>query len=70
MKKIIEHQDGTYSLTHLTFDELHYLASACQELINERRVREEKGKKLNDFSVESWKFADELGDMILDITTK
>lgn len=70
MKKIIEHQDGTYSLTHLTFDELHYLASACQELISERNAREEKGKNLNDFSVGSRNFADKLGDMILDITTK
>lgn len=70
MRKITEHQDKTYSLNHLTFDELEFLASACQELINERRAREGKGEKLNEYSQESRKFADKLGDMILDVTTK
>lgn len=68
--KITAHKDGTFSLNHLTFDELDYLASACQELVNERNSREEKGKELNEFSVESRKFADKLGDIILDVTLK
>ena len=70
MKKITEHQNGTYTLNNLTFDELQIICSACVDLINEVNERESEGKKLNDYSKKSRKFADELSDEITDIMTK
>lgn len=70
MKKITEHQNGTYSLNNLTFDELQYICSACIELTNERNKRAREGKTLNEFSQKSREFCDKLSDEITDVTTK
>ena len=70
MKKITAHQNGTFTLNNLTFAELQMLSSACVDLINEVNGREENGRKLNDYSKASRKFAEELSDEILDVTTK
>ena len=74
MKKILnitEHKDGTYSINHLTHEQMNALQSALVENwtslthLKERKQRE--GSDLNDVAAYYLTFADEASDQMSDL---
>ena len=65
--KITEHKDGTYTLNHLTREQMHAIQSA---LINNWLWLEEKqleGHDLSDVAAYNLTFADEASDQLSDL---
>ena len=74
MKKVLNitvHKDGTYTLNHLTFEQMHAIQSALIE--NTIRLGELQGQKwaegreLNPTAAFSLQFADDASDQLLDM---
>lgn len=74
MKKVLnitEHKDGTYTLSHLTFEQMAALRSALiQNFIRLRGLQVKKlaeGNELNPWAASSLKFADDASDQLIDM---
>ena len=74
MKKVLnitEHRDGTYSLNHLTFEQMHAIQSALiQNSISLVELLDKKwaeGHELNPMAAFSLQFADDASDQLLDM---
>ena len=74
MKKVLnitEHKDGTYTLSHLTFEQMHALQSALSQkaisLGNIQKEMQAEGHALNPMAAFSLQFADEASDQLLDM---
>ena len=74
MKKILnitEHKDGTYSLTHLTHEQMSALQSALiNNWVSLKELREKKqaeGHDLNEVAAYNLTFAYEASDQMLDL---
>ncbi len=68
---ITEHRDGTYTLNHLTFAQMHAIQNALiQNTISLGDLQGQKwaeGRELNPMAAYSLKFADEASDQLLDM---
>ena len=74
MKKVLnitEHKDGTYTLNHLTFEQMAAIQSALiQNTISLRGLQCQKwaeGHELNPMAALSLQFADDASDQLLDM---
>ena len=74
MKKVLnitEHRDGTYSLNHLTFEQMHAIQNALiQNTISLEDLQGQKwaeGRELNPMAAYSLQFADDASDQLLDM---
>ena len=74
MKKLLnitEHKDGTYSLNHLTHDQMAAIQSALiQNTISLGEVQGQKwaeGHELNPMAAFSLQFAEDASDQLLDM---
>ena len=74
MKKVLnitEHKDGTYTLNHLTFEQMHAIQSALiQNAIYLEDLQGQKwaeGHDLNPMAAFSLQFADDASDQLLDM---
>ena len=74
MKKVLnitEHRDGTYTLNHLTFEQLHAIQSALSQkavsLGNIQKEMQAEGHDLNPVAASSLQFADDASDQLLDM---
>ena len=74
MKKVMnitEHKDGTYTLNHLTFEQMHAIQSALSQkaisLGNIQKEMQADGHDLNPVAASSLKFADDASDQLLDL---
>ena len=69
--KITEHKDGTYTLNHLTFEQMHAIQNALiQNAISLGDIRKQKqadGHELNPWAASSLQFADDASDQLLDM---
>lgn len=74
MKKVLnitEHKDGTYSLNHLTFEQMHAIQNALiQNSISLGEIQCQKmaeGHDLNQVAASSLKFAVDASTQLLDM---
>ena len=74
MKKVLnitEHRDGTYTLNHLTFEQMHAIENALiQNTIRLGDLQGQKwpeGRELNPMAAFSLQFADEASNQLLDM---
>ena len=74
MKKelnITEHRDGTYTLNHLTFEQMHAIQNALiQNTLSLRDLQGQKwaeGQDLNPVAAFSLQFAEDASDQLLDL---
>ena len=74
MKKVLnitEHKDGTYTLNHLTFEQMHAIQSALiQNAISLGDIQKQKqaeGYDLNPWAASSFKFAVDASTQLLDM---
>ena len=74
MKKVLnitEHRDGTYSLNHLTFEQMHAIQSALIQnaisLVELQGKKWAEGHELNPMAAFSLQFADDASDQLLDL---
>ena len=74
MKKVLnitEHKDGTYTLSNLTFEQMHAIQSAFdQNTIRLRALqmlKQAKGHDLNPVAASCLKFAEDASDQLLDM---
>lgn len=74
MKKVLnitEHRDGTYTLSHLTFEQMHAIQSALiQNTISLGELQGQKwaeGQELNPLAAYSLQSADDASDQLLDM---
>ena len=74
MKKVLnitEHKDGTYTLNHLTFEQMHAIQSALSQkaisLGNIQKEMQAEGNELNPMAAFSLQFADDASDQLLDM---
>lgn len=74
MKKVLnitEHRDGTYTLSHLTFEQMHAIQSALiQNTISLGEIQMKKkaeGQELNRWAESSFKFAVDASTQLLDM---
>lgn len=74
MKKVLnitEHKDGTYTLNHLTFEQMHAIQNALiQNSISLRDIQGQKwaeGRELNKMAAFSLQFAEDASDQLLDL---
>ena len=70
MKKLLnitEHKDGTYTLNHLTFEQMHAIQNALiQNAISLGDIHEQK-HELNPWAASSLKFAIDASTQLLDM---
>lgn len=72
MKKVLnitEHKDGTYTLNHLTFEQMHTIQSALsQKAVTLGNIRKEMLAEGHDIvAAYSLQFADDASDQLLDM---
>ena len=74
MKKVLnitEHKDGTYTLSHLTYEQMHAIQSALSQkavsLGNIQKEMQAEGHDLNPVAAYSLQFADDASDQLLDL---
>ena len=74
MKKVLnitEHRDGTYTLSHLTFEQMHAIQNALiQNTISLGELQGQKwgeGQELNPMAAFSLQFAEDASDQLLDM---
>lgn len=74
MKKVLnitEHKDGTYTLSHLTFEQMYAIYSALiQNTITLGGIQIQKwaeGRELNPMAAFSLQFAEDASDQLLDM---
>ena len=74
MKKVLnitEHKDGTYSLSHLTYEQMHAIQSALSQraisLGNIQKKMQAEGLGLIPVTAYSLQFADDASDQLLDL---
>lgn len=74
MKKVLnitEHKDGSYTLNHLTFEQMHAIQSALSQkaisLGNIQKEMQAEGSDLNPMAAFSLQFADDASDQLLDM---
>lgn len=74
MKKVLnitEHKDGTYSLSHLTFEQMHAIYSALIQntiTLGELQMKKQaEGLALNPVATSSLQFAVDASDQLLDL---
>ena len=74
MKKVLnitEHKDGSYTLNHLTFEQMHAIQSALSQtaisLGNIQKEMPADGNELNSMAKFSLQFADDASDQLLDM---
>ena len=74
MKKVLnitEHKNGTYTLSHLTFEQMHAIQSALSQkaisLGNIQKKVQSEGLKLLPVVAFSLQFADDASDQLLDM---
>ena len=74
MKKVLnitEHKDGTYTLNHLTYEQMHAIQSALSQkaisLGNIQKEMQADGHELNQMAVFSLQFADDASDQLLEL---
>lgn len=74
MKKVLnitEHNDGTYTLNHLTFEQMHAIYSALIQntiTLGELQMKKQaKGCNLNPVAVSSLQFATDASNELLDM---
>lgn len=74
MKKVLnitEHKDGTYTLNHLTFEQMHAIQSALSQkaisLGNIQKEMQADGHDLNLVAASSLQFADDASDQLIDM---
>ena len=74
MKKVLnitEHKDGTYTLNHLTFEQMHAIQSALiQNSISLGDIQKQKqaeGHELNQWAAYWLHFAEDASDQLLDM---
>ena len=74
MKKVLnitEHKDGTYTLSHLTFEQIHAIQSALsQNTIRLRALqllKQAKGHDLNPVAASCLKFSENASDQLLEL---
>ena len=74
MKKVLnitEHKDGSYTLNHLTFEQMHAIQSALSQkavsLGNIQKEMQAEGHALNPVAASSLQFADDASDQLLDM---
>ena len=74
MKKVLnitEHRDGTYTLNHLTFEEMAAIQNALiQNTISLRDIQKQqqaKGHDLNPVATYSLQFSEDATDQLLDL---
>ena len=74
MKKVLnitEHRDGTYTLNHLTFEQMHAIQNALIQnsiSLGELQVHKQaEGHDLNQVAASSLQFADAASDQLLDM---
>lgn len=68
---ITEHKDGTYTLNHLTFEQMHAVQNALiQNTLSLRDLQGQKwaeGHDLNPMAAFSLQFAEDASDQLLDL---
>ena len=74
MKKVLnitEHKDGTYTLSHLTYEQMHAIQSALSQraisLGNIKKEMQAEGLALIPRTAYSLQFADDASDQLLDM---
>ena len=74
MKKVLnitEHKDGTYTLSHLTFEQMHAIQSALSQkaisLGNIQKEMQAEGNNLNPMAAFSLQFADDASDQLIEL---
>ena len=74
MKKVLnitEHKDGTYTLNHLTFEQMHAIQSALiQNSLSRGDLQKQKqaeGHDLNPVAASWLQFAEDASDQLLDL---
>ena len=74
MKKVLnitEHEDGTYTLNHLTFEQMHAVQNALiQNTLSLSDLQGQKwaeGHDLNPVAAFSLKFAEDASDQLLEL---
>ena len=74
MKKVLnitEHKDGTYTLSHLTFEQMHAIQSALSQraisLGNIKKEMQAEGHALNPVAASSLQFADDASDQLIEL---
>ena len=74
MKKVLnitEHRDGTYTLNHLTFEQMHAIYSALIQnsiTLGELQMKKQaEGQDLNPVATSSLLFAVDASDQLLDM---
>ena len=74
MKKVLnitEHKDGSYTLNHLTFEQMHAIQNALiQNTISLGELQDQKwaeGHDLNPMAAFSLQFAEDASDQLLDL---
>ena len=74
MKKVLnitEHKDGTYTLNHLTFEQMHAIQSALIQnaisLGDLQKQLQAMGRDLNSVAAFSLQFAEDASDQLLDL---
>ncbi|HKM08728.1 MAG TPA: hypothetical protein VJ869_17355 [Sphaerochaeta sp.] len=69
--KITEHEDGTYTLNHLTYGQMraiqHALIQNAIRLVDLKKQKQAEGHDLNSWAESSLQFADEASDQLLDM---
>ena len=68
---ITEHKDGSFTLNHLTFEQMHAIQSALSQkaisLGNIQKEMQAEGHALNPVAASPLQFADEASDQLLDM---
>ena len=74
MKKVLnitEHKDGTYTLNHLTFEQMHAIQSALIQntisLGDLQKQKQAEGHDLNPWAASSLTFAEDASDQLVDL---
>ena len=74
MKKVLnitEHKDGTYTLNHLTFEQMHAIQSALIQnsisLGDLQKQKQAEGYDLNPVAASWLQFAEDATDQLLDL---
>ncbi len=64
---ITEHKDGTYTLNHLTVEQMHAIQSALVNNWISLKKKQVEGHELNDVAAYNLTFADEASDQMSDL---
>lgn len=67
---ITTHKDGTYTLSHLTFDEINFIQSALFHNWQTLNAEKNSGKHFNEFCEASLNFCDKASNDLTYIMTK